>query len=144
MSALPPKPDIGTQSWNVRFVPKADILRCGKNLVIRSPRRRRASSDCCTVSPRAFAVLRLIINSYFVGAWTGRSAGLLALEDAIDIAGPRAGTGRQDQVRRRMSALGQKRTFCTAGETDVIRSPRRRVSEMIREWSAQGPWRSCG
>src|SRR5215470_16284721 len=30
MSALPPKADIGTQSWNVRFVPKADILHCGK------------------------------------------------------------------------------------------------------------------
>jgi hypothetical protein len=27
MSALPPKADIGTQSWNVRFVPQADILR---------------------------------------------------------------------------------------------------------------------
>src|SRR5215472_1899909 len=25
MSALPPKADIGTQSWDVRFVPKADI-----------------------------------------------------------------------------------------------------------------------
>src|SRR5262252_11024740 len=25
MSALPPKADIGTQSWNVRFVPIADI-----------------------------------------------------------------------------------------------------------------------
>ena len=24
MSALPPKADIGTQSWNVRFVPEAD------------------------------------------------------------------------------------------------------------------------
>jgi len=30
MSALPPKADIGTQPRNVRFVPKADILRCGK------------------------------------------------------------------------------------------------------------------
>jgi len=30
MSALPPKADIGTQPLNVRFVPKADILRCGK------------------------------------------------------------------------------------------------------------------
>jgi hypothetical protein len=28
MSALPPKADIGTQSWNVRFVPKADIMQC--------------------------------------------------------------------------------------------------------------------
>jgi hypothetical protein len=25
MSALPPKADIGTQSWNVCFVPKADM-----------------------------------------------------------------------------------------------------------------------
>ena len=25
MSALPPKADIGTQSWNVRFVPKAEV-----------------------------------------------------------------------------------------------------------------------
>ena len=32
MSALPPKADIGTQSWNVRFVPKADIA-----MVTRSP-----------------------------------------------------------------------------------------------------------
>src|SRR5215469_14587901 len=30
MSALPSIADIGTQSRNVRFVPKADILRCGK------------------------------------------------------------------------------------------------------------------
>jgi len=29
MSALPLKADIGTQSRNVRFVPKADIGRCG-------------------------------------------------------------------------------------------------------------------
>src|SRR5262249_27665859 len=27
MSALPPKADIGTQSWNVRFVPTADMAR---------------------------------------------------------------------------------------------------------------------
>jgi hypothetical protein len=27
MSTLPPKADIGTQSWNVRFVPKADKVR---------------------------------------------------------------------------------------------------------------------
>jgi hypothetical protein len=30
MSALPPKADIGRTSGHVRFVPKADILRCGK------------------------------------------------------------------------------------------------------------------
>jgi hypothetical protein len=30
MSALPPKADIHWSDWDVRFVPKADILRCGK------------------------------------------------------------------------------------------------------------------
>jgi hypothetical protein len=30
MSALPPKADITGQQLDVRFVPKADILRCGK------------------------------------------------------------------------------------------------------------------
>ena len=37
MSALPPKADIGTQSRNVRFVPKADIAVDGFNDV-RNPR----------------------------------------------------------------------------------------------------------
>jgi hypothetical protein len=32
-SALPPKADIDAQSANVRFVPKADILRCDKALL---------------------------------------------------------------------------------------------------------------
>ena len=35
MSTLPPKADIAESDWHVRFVPKADILRCGKNIVIR-------------------------------------------------------------------------------------------------------------
>jgi hypothetical protein len=30
-----------------------------------------------TVRPSAFAVLRLMASSYFVGAWTGGSAGLV-------------------------------------------------------------------
>jgi len=30
MSALPPKADIGTQRWHVRFVPKADICGAAK------------------------------------------------------------------------------------------------------------------
>jgi len=30
VSALPPKADIGTRPRDVRFVPKADILRCSK------------------------------------------------------------------------------------------------------------------
>src|SRR5262249_39493660 len=39
----------------------------------------RASSDGGTVRPSAFAVLRLITNSYLVGACTGRSAGFSPL-----------------------------------------------------------------
>jgi hypothetical protein len=39
----------------------------------------RASSDCGTVSPSAFPVLRLIFSSYFVGACTGRLAGFSPL-----------------------------------------------------------------
>jgi hypothetical protein len=36
----------------------------------------RARIDCGTVSPSAFAVLRLTTSSKFVDCWTGRSAGL--------------------------------------------------------------------
>jgi hypothetical protein len=35
-----PKADIRADDQDVCFVPKADILRCGKDAVIRSPRRR--------------------------------------------------------------------------------------------------------
>src|SRR5262249_37087025 len=33
ISALPPKADIGTQSWNVRFVPKADSWTAQKWII---------------------------------------------------------------------------------------------------------------
>jgi hypothetical protein len=36
----------------------------------------RVSSEDGTVRPSALAVLRLITNSYLVGAWTGRLAGI--------------------------------------------------------------------
>src|SRR5262249_46638646 len=38
-----------------------------------------ASSDCGTVSPSAFVVLRLMTSSYLVGACTGMSAGFSPL-----------------------------------------------------------------
>src|SRR6516164_1277936 len=38
ISALPPIADITESDWDVRFVPKADILRRGKTAAIRSPR----------------------------------------------------------------------------------------------------------
>jgi hypothetical protein len=37
MSALLPKADIVGRNGDVRFVPLADILRCSKKVVIRSP-----------------------------------------------------------------------------------------------------------
>src|SRR6516225_2332969 len=79
MSALPPKADMGTQPRNVCFVPKADKVHCSKIVRYSITSSARAISDCGTVSPSAFAVLRLIINSYFVGACTGRSAGFSPL-----------------------------------------------------------------
>jgi hypothetical protein len=46
MSALPPKADIGTQSLDVRFVPKADKMRRSEGRPIRSPpsARKRISA----------------------------------------------------------------------------------------------------
>ena len=69
MSALPPKADIGTQSWNVRFVPKADILRCEKKSLFDhrvgagEQRRRpidveRLGSLACCFAPVARALVR--------------------------------------------------------------------------------------
>jgi len=45
MSALPPKADIGTQPRDVRFVPKADILHCGKERRYSITFSARARSD---------------------------------------------------------------------------------------------------
>src|SRR5262249_12063453 len=48
MSALPPKADIGTRSWNVRFVPIADIMSCRG----RAAQPRRLGGG--VIEPRAF------------------------------------------------------------------------------------------
>ena len=57
MSALPPKADIGTQSWNVRFVPKADniddvviidaltLLSVASSSEVRGPNERSLTAD---------------------------------------------------------------------------------------------------
>src|SRR5215469_12340340 len=78
MSALPPIADIAERRRDVRFVPKADICTAAKidlfdHLVGCGER------DCGMVRPRVFAVLRLITNSYLVGACTGISAGFSPL-----------------------------------------------------------------
>jgi hypothetical protein len=51
MSALPPKADITERDWHVRFVPKADILRCGKERRYSITTSAQASIDCGIVRP---------------------------------------------------------------------------------------------
>jgi len=67
VSALPPIADISEVLWNVRFVPKADILRCG----IERRYSIISSAVICrimgTSRPSAFAVLRLMISSNLAG-----------------------------------------------------------------------------
>ena len=75
MSALPPKADIGTQPRNVCFVPKADILRCGKERRYSIISSAVASSVCGNVRPNVLAVLRFKTRSNFVGCSTGKSDG---------------------------------------------------------------------
>src|SRR5215469_6452445 len=73
MSALPPKADIAERECHVRFVPKADILRCGRDWRYSITSSAATSIDCGTVIPSALAVLRLMTNSSFTACWTGRS-----------------------------------------------------------------------
>ena len=66
MSALPPMADIGTQQRNVRFVPKADILRCSeeRRCSIASPaatKQHRRHSQ-----PELLVCRRRLTNSFFL------------------------------------------------------------------------------
>jgi hypothetical protein len=71
MSALPPKADMVQHDPDVRFVPKADIVR--RHPVTLSV---RASTEAGIFRPSILAVLVLMTNSYRAGNSTGRSAGL--------------------------------------------------------------------
>ena len=53
MSALPPKADIRCRDRYVRFVPKADILRCGKERRYSMTLSARANSVAETMMPNA-------------------------------------------------------------------------------------------
>jgi len=59
--------------------PKADSRNAAKRLVYSITSSAAASSDCGMVRASAFAVFRLIVSSYLVGACTGRSAGFSPL-----------------------------------------------------------------
>jgi hypothetical protein len=67
MSALPPKADIAECDGHVRFVPKADILRCGRDWRYSITSSARETRVAGTFSPSALAVLRLITSSNLVG-----------------------------------------------------------------------------
>src|SRR5262249_27463325 len=57
MSALPPKADIGTQSWNVCFVPKADIGHLIRSLHQRGRSRTSRWSNGVADVPRSYGNL---------------------------------------------------------------------------------------
>jgi hypothetical protein len=61
MSALPPKADIHWRERNVRFVPKADILRCGKK------RRYSITSSARTRSDSGTGMGEAFISHHFFG-----------------------------------------------------------------------------
>jgi hypothetical protein len=73
MSALPPKADIRQRDRDVRFVPKADILRCSTERGYSISSSARPSNGTDTLTPSALAVSRLMYNSTSADCWTGSS-----------------------------------------------------------------------
>ena len=55
MSALPPKAGMVRHDCDVHFVPKADILHCGKERRYSITSSARDSSDCGTERPMALS-----------------------------------------------------------------------------------------
>ena len=74
-----PKSRTSELSLEIRFVPTADILRCGKERRYSITSSARCLSWRGTSMPIAFAVLRLITSSNLTGAWTGSSLGFAPL-----------------------------------------------------------------
>src|SRR5262249_41665907 len=60
---------------DVHFVPKGDILRCGRERRYSTTSSALVSRDCGMAKPIALAVFKLITRSYLLGACTRRSAG---------------------------------------------------------------------
>src|SRR6516225_2085948 len=79
MSALPAKADIAESDRHVRFVPKADILHCGRDWLYSITSSAIESKPDGTSMPSARAVWRLMTNSNLVDCSTGRSAALAPL-----------------------------------------------------------------
>jgi hypothetical protein len=78
MSGLTPISDIGWHACYVRSVPEADSCSAAKDRYSITSSAVE-SSDGGIVTPRALAVLRLMMSSNLTGCWTGRSAGFSPL-----------------------------------------------------------------
>ena len=79
MSALPPKADIAERDWHVRYVAKADIVRCGEIRRYSITSSAVESSFVGTVRPIALAVSTLMASANLLTCCTGKSAGLSPL-----------------------------------------------------------------
>src|SRR5215472_5879242 len=77
MSALPSEADMVQLNRDVRFVPKADILRCSRDWRYSITSSAVASSVCGNIRPNVLAALRLRVRSNFVGCSTGKSDGFV-------------------------------------------------------------------
>src|SRR6516225_2826481 len=89
-SALPPKADMDQHGCDVRFVPKADIPRCGRDRRYSITSSAATRKLCGTVMPSAFAVFKFISSSNFSGWVIGRSPGavpfkILSTYQAADV-----------------------------------------------------------
>ena len=79
MPALPPKADMCGATAHVCYGPKADSCTAANNDRYSITSSAMANSEDGMVRPSAFAVLRLTIKSYLVGACTGISPGFSPL-----------------------------------------------------------------
>ena len=85
-------------SGHAAAAPPSSVMNSRRSHSITSS--ARASSDGGISRPSALAVLRLITSSNLVGCLHRKVGRLLALEDAIDVAGRPAGTRRLYRPRR--------------------------------------------
>src|SRR5258705_8282213 len=79
ISGLPRKADKVKAGRHFAFVPQPDSCTAANGISIRSPRRSARAVSAKGRLPRAFEVLRLMINSSLFGNSTARSPGLAPL-----------------------------------------------------------------
>ena len=85
MSALPPIADITAAQTNVRFVPKADILRCGKKGRSFDHFVGELQEMLGNVEPKRFCGLEIDDKLKLDWRLCGEFGRLLALQNTIDI-----------------------------------------------------------